>query len=331
MTTNFAQLSTRAQVNRLRTLALKALEPYTLEPARLRLLSHGFNTIFRVETRTQKFALRMNVNSKRSQANIHAELSWLEALGRDTDLMVPRPIPLPDGALMQVLELPTWGAVPCVLFAWLPGVDLEDRLSPTRVEQMGRISATLHRHASGFKLPKGARLTVANDVLFGLKNVLFMEPDPRVNPKKAALFGRAHGVAQARLEHLFARLGPPRILHADLHEGNFKDHRGEVSVFDFDDSVIGHPVQDVATTLYHLATEDEYPAYRAAYQRGYTSVSPWNFDDADLETLMAGRALLLLNDVLLSANPDMREIAPSFLERVHGRLERFLKTGIWKA
>ena len=42
-------MTTRAQVHRLRAVALRALEAYPIEVARLRLLYHGFNTTFRVD------------------------------------------------------------------------------------------------------------------------------------------------------------------------------------------------------------------------------------------------------------------------------------------
>ena len=82
----FAALTSGQQVHQLRAVALEALRAYPLEVNRLSLLSHGFNTIFRVDdARGQKFALRLNVNSRRSLENVRAELAWLEALNRETD------------------------------------------------------------------------------------------------------------------------------------------------------------------------------------------------------------------------------------------------------
>jgi hypothetical protein len=64
----FAALTSRRQVNKLRAVALKALRAYPLEVKRLSLLSHGFNTIFRVDdARGQKFALRLNVMARRER------------------------------------------------------------------------------------------------------------------------------------------------------------------------------------------------------------------------------------------------------------------------
>lgn len=89
---SFEQLSQRTQVARLRPTAHAALRGYTLDVTQLRLLNHGFNTIFRVDTSTgERYALRLNVNSRRSPAPIAAEMAWLDALSRDTALQLPTP------------------------------------------------------------------------------------------------------------------------------------------------------------------------------------------------------------------------------------------------
>jgi Ser/Thr protein kinase RdoA (MazF antagonist) len=135
-TTSFAALSARAQVARLRPLALDALKAYSIEVAKLRLLNHGFNTMFRVdEVSGRRFAFRINVNSRRTAENVQAEIAWLQVLRRDTDLRVPEVIVARDGSFMQSVSvdgLPM--PVPAVLFNWLPGPNLEERLSVPAVE-----------------------------------------------------------------------------------------------------------------------------------------------------------------------------------------------------
>ena len=55
---------------------------------------------FRVDTADGcTFSLRINVNSRRSLANIGAEIAWLAALATDTDLVVPVPQRTRGGAL----------------------------------------------------------------------------------------------------------------------------------------------------------------------------------------------------------------------------------------
>ena len=83
----FEDLSRRAQVARLASTARQALRASPIEVRRLQLVSHGYNTIFRVDTVDgRKFALRLNVNSNRTPQQLRAEIAWLTALATDTDL-----------------------------------------------------------------------------------------------------------------------------------------------------------------------------------------------------------------------------------------------------
>jgi Ser/Thr protein kinase RdoA (MazF antagonist) len=79
----------RGQVALLRPTAREVLRQYPIEVASLRVLDHAFNTTFRVDTTDgRRFALRLNVNSRRTDAFIGAEMAWLAALSEETDLWV---------------------------------------------------------------------------------------------------------------------------------------------------------------------------------------------------------------------------------------------------
>lgn len=127
------------------------------------------NTTFRVEvalsvhqsdkslsSKTQWYVLRIHRPGNHSLALIRSELLWLSALRRDTDLVVPEPVPSKDGSLLTVVE--TEG-VPqprcCVLFRWIPGRFLNAGLSPLALGRMGTLMARLHQHAQQFTLPEG--------------------------------------------------------------------------------------------------------------------------------------------------------------------------------
>ena len=113
-----------ARLERATRLAGIALGRYGLRDARLRLLSHGFKEVFLVESRSRgRFVLKTygtppEVGEKgrsdpryrtgpglRSPETIEAQLHWLSALGRETDLAVPEPVPLPDGSLVGQVSL----------------------------------------------------------------------------------------------------------------------------------------------------------------------------------------------------------------------------------
>ena len=329
----FAALTGKAQVSRLRHVALAALQQYGLEVGRLRLLSHGFNTIFRVDTGTgQKYALRLNVNSRRTLANVRAEMAWLHALARETDLRVATPVPTREGHLVGVIEHENAPkATPFALFEWLPGPLLDEKCSSATVEQLGAAMATLHGHARAFSLPAGCELPDAAHVMYDSPRVLFEAPHEHVTADRLEVFKAAFEIAQGQHDRAWAA-GPARVIHSDLHQWNLKLHRGQLSIFDFDDCLLGHPAQDVATSLYYLERQRPDPEFREALERGYTRVAPWPVvDAAQLEGLLASRALLLANDVLGNLNPDIRKVVPSFMERAERNLRHLLEHGTFGA
>src|SRR5215211_7631355 len=90
----FGSLTQAGQTRRLRDLTLVALRQYDLDVASVRLLSNRFNTIFRIDTTGgERFVLRINRPNNRSLTDNRSELIWLDALRRETDLLVSEPVP----------------------------------------------------------------------------------------------------------------------------------------------------------------------------------------------------------------------------------------------
>lgn len=322
---SFSLLSQRAQVGRLRETALRALRAYPFEVRRLSLLNHGFNTTFRVDTQSgQKFALRLNVNSRRSPEQIAAEMAWLAALNRDTDLSVPQPQPLADGRLLQhVWSEDLQRELPVALFSWLPGRDLGEGATPQQWREVGRAAATLHAHALTWSLPGGTALSSLQDPLMDTPNNFAREHELLTTERRAVIAETLNRVQEV-LNGVFTR-DTPRPLHADLHGWNLKWARGKLSVFDFDDSGIGVPLQDLAIAAYYLRPRAE---LEEALLEGYAQhASLPTYRQAEYETLLAGRNLVLLNDVLVNATADIRAILPRYMYNTVLKLQHFLDRG----
>jgi Ser/Thr protein kinase RdoA (MazF antagonist) len=327
----FAALTSRQQVHKLRDVALEALRAYPLGVKRLSLISHGFNTIFRVDdTRGQKFALRLNVNSRRTLENVRAELAWLEALNRETDLRVPIVVPTREGNLLQSLKHENAPrTLLSALFEWIPGPDIGENLTDEVVEELGTLTAKLHAHASGFKLPHGCELPTTDSIFYDMPHHLFEMSHEHLSDSRLELFRRGAGVTQAVSDAVWARQ-PPRVIHTDLHQWNLKRYRNQFFVFDFDDTGIGQPVQDLAISLYYLRGEKNSEGFRAALERGYSRIAPWPAaNEYELEALMAARGLLLANDVVSTLNPEFQAIIPGFLKKTESRMRNFLENGVY--
>lgn len=320
----FVDVTARTQVRRLRALAARALPAWGLGAASLRLLNHGYNTTFRVDAADgRRFALRVNVIPTKTDAHLRAEVAWLAALAAETDLQVPTPQPTRDGEWAAHVPSPDHGRdLPLVLFSWLDGRNLGFKPRLGQVRAVGEAMALLHHHAATWRPPAGGELPLFDDVLTGLPNRL--GDHPALDADARAVLTVALARAQQLQDQAFAtdQVIP---LHADLHGGNLKWHDGRLSVFDFDDAGCGVPALDLAISSYYLRVD---AAYEAALREGYARVRPLpRLSDEAFEGMIAGRNLLLLDDLLEQQNAELRGIIPRYTELSVRRLRAWLDTG----
>jgi Ser/Thr protein kinase RdoA (MazF antagonist) len=321
----YTALTEHGQARRLRPLALNALQQYDLQVTRLRLITNDLNGIFRVDTsRGEKYILRVTLpESGHSRDHVTAEMDWLRALARDTDLSVPRPLAAKDGSLVVEAEAP---GVPqprlCAIFSWVPGSDLAEHLTSANMSKLGELMARLHLHAQTYRPPAGLELLRFDRVFPFPEPVILFEPRfaHLFPPDRRAVFLQAIEWAQGAIDHLQASGEPMRILHNDLHQWNVRIWHGRLSPIDFEDLMWGWPVQDIATSLYyHL--DESYFTMRDAFQQGYTRILPWpERYPGEIGAFLAAQGMMLANFILTDPNPAWRIQAPEFGARIDRRL-----------
>ncbi len=329
----FSDLTARGQAQRLRGLALAALGQYDLDVWRVSVVANHLNGLFHVLTADgQKYALRISHPTWRTDEDLRSELLWLDALGRDTDIGAPAPLANRDG---EVVTVAAADGVPeprrCVLMSWIPGCDLVERLSEENLYELGVLSARLHEHSATWSPPEGfAARTMNNIYARGELDALFSESCREVFTGDSRLvFERVRDRVNAAFEALYSGERRPRAIHNDLHQENVKVFRGRLRPLDFEDTILGHPVQDIAMTfldlqLYTVLTTDEYQRARAAFTRGYSSHTAWpEAHHGQIDTFMAGRQLWRANYVIRLE----RQHAPGFIAWMSPRLQAFLDSG----
>lgn len=306
---------------------MRALADFGLQPRGMRLLLYAFNATFRVDTVDgRRVALRLNVSGRTEPGHLAAETAWLESLAVDSDVLVPRPLPTGDGRRWATVPCPALGRdLPVVAMSWMDGPNLEAG-SVAGCRELGRTTALLHRHAVDWALPSGAHLP-------SMRQVLVDEPDrisadhPGVDDRARAVLVEALAVAQRATDEVWAN-GPVHVVHADLHGGNVKWHGGRIGVFDFDDSCLGTPAQDLAVALYYLR---DAPRRERALFDGYAEAGRLpDLPDDRFEALVAGRNLGLLNTVLggrIHLDPGFEAV---YVQRSVARLRAFLDTGTYR-
>ena len=323
------------RTRRLGRLARRALAAYDLDVARLSKLAVSQNWIFRVDARDgRRFVVRVNRPGMRTPLDIASEMAWLDALARDTDLVVPVPLADRAGGWVQQEEDDEGTAHAVSVFSWVDGSTVGDSVRPKTAWAMGEALGRLQDHADTFRPPTPFTDSVLSSVwTFGRRPSVL---DPGAPPHawfprgRVALIERTAVRAQAAIDALVAQRSQLRFLHIDLHMGNVRRLPGKdarLALLDFDDSRWAHPVQDAAIALYYLWVREGGAALWDAWCEGYASVrGDVPADRATLETLVAGRQLDLLSFVM-EARLLADHALPGWLDRVEERLRRLEPRG----
>jgi Ser/Thr protein kinase RdoA (MazF antagonist) len=285
--------------SQLRRLAHAALDRQGMGGRRLRWMSEHTNHLFRVDTATgDRLLVRVCLPPPkgRSDAELDAELAWLDALARDTDLSVPVARFSTHAA---TADLPAGGR--CIAFEWVEGRHCESQPSRRLVADLGRVLATLHAHTRRFHPPDGftrPTLDIQRLMWAGTWDAAQLAQRP-IDPAVRRLLGEVADQVQVVLSELGTGPKAHGLVHADLHLGNVLDHRGEARPLDFDDASWGHYALDLAITV------DSVPeALAPVLLGGYQAVQalPQGYEE-HAAALLAGRRLFLATFLLANGLP----------------------------
>jgi Ser/Thr protein kinase RdoA (MazF antagonist) len=316
------RLTEAGQIRRLRPLAMAALSQYEINPVRLTLVGGFTNVIFRVDTDSGPYALRVDLHQDHSDADVEIELAWLASIASDTDLDVCRFVCSRNGhSYVYASADGVPGERRCVLFEWIAGRPLGDDPTDSGYLQMGKLSAGLHVQGESFTPPYQP---LTWDKVFYWPE----EIDPVVvyKPEMARyLTGTRMHTLESTIEAVgsaFALLDPEMVqtIHGDLHPYNVHVFRSRLTAFDFEDVTWGHRVQDVAITLFYQRNHPGYGDLCRAFEEGYRSIARWPVTyEGELECFMAARTVMFINYVA-----NLRDDPSDYYDVAFPRLERFL-------
>jgi Ser/Thr protein kinase RdoA (MazF antagonist) len=328
----FEQLTKCGQARRLRPLAINALDRYDFEISDMQIVGLFTNAIFRLRTNNgQSYIMRICTPGWRTKTDLISEIMWLQALSNDTNIPVPKPIPTRDGDLFVESCAP---GVPetrrCVVMSWIPGSQLETRLNEINLQKMGILFAKLHDHGSRFT-PSNGFTTRKMDSIYarGELEVLFSEAcyDAFTTNTKNSLWQIDQRVKEA-FAHLYGTPQGIQVIHNDLHHGNIKIYHSQLCPLDFEDTIWGHPVQDIAMALQDLMVDvapEAYDPLQRAFRKGYESLRSWPEEyEGQIDTFRAGRMLWVANYVARYQRKFLRE----FLEWLAPVFDRYLENGL---
>ena len=329
---SFDQVTRTTQRKWLKQLAEAGLGQYGIEHTKLRFIPTPSSTVFRVDTVNQQYVLRIGSEAPDRWIKwTEAELLWLFALKRDTDLSVPEPIAAPNGALVHKVStnnIPEGRVV--TLLRWMPGRAIGKRPVPNLARQIGAFMAQLHNHTVQFSLPDDINRphTVWNKLMYW---------QDRQNDTSGTLTTEQRdlcAIASKRLLAEIKELGTSEdygLVHADLTLSNCLYHQGQLSVIDFADSRYASHYYDIAVPLtdfteYWQIDHQEYERLRGDFYEGYSSVRPLGrrYESA-VETFMIARAFDVVEWIHLDwPSPTHFSFGPELLSRSLHRIRDYM-------
>jgi len=314
--TDFASLRQPAEVSRIRTALVQLLQAHGVHGS-IRLVAHAFNTTFRVRNDEFDLAVRVNVNSNRTLEEVRGELAFVQLVAEAGTVIVPVPSPIFGGSALATVEvagLPP--GRPVCAYTWIEGKSASPKHGKRLGQAMGQAMQRLHAITFPVeRLAEGSRPLILNPI-DGLP----------IRWPSESVFDESY----TRASEAFARQAaqPARLMHYDLHYGNVKWSAQGLAAFDFDDSVWAWPAADVAQSIYYLRGAGEHQSLERGFWEGLGQTrEDLGISESDFEALVAGRALLLLTDLIGNVTREMIDLVPGYLDVTRTRLEHFLRTG----
>ncbi|MFX0078591.1 MAG: phosphotransferase enzyme family protein [Candidatus Hermodarchaeota archaeon] len=342
----YDDLSYRGLISRLRKQAQAALEAYGLTKAKVKFLNYSGNTAYQIDTRNisppepadgryweNHYFLRLHQWRYQTFEAIQSEMQWLGALCRDTELVVPEPVPTQDGTFVTITAVP---GIPepqyATLLRWVKGRELTKNIQSQHFHALGRMIATLHNHTSQWQPPKGFyRQQHDWDGLFwdgGLFRFPARELWANIPKKYQDPFTKITTRVREVMEILGKGPDVYGLIHADLYiDGNVLWNRGEIRPVDFDDTAFGYWIDDLAVPLSAWQDNEVKGELKAALLKGYQelrSISTLELEHLDLfiGARYAVEMLYAVNAML--AVPKWAESGRRWLNEAAGNLIKFL-------
>jgi Ser/Thr protein kinase RdoA (MazF antagonist) len=328
----FESLSYDQQLARLTQAAQDALSAYGLDGAQITPLMYISNAVFRVDHHSGHYALRLARPALRD-AWLRSELALLEAITRDTDLCVPRPVRTLSGEPLALAPVADRAEpLRAALLTWVEGESIApEALTLDQAGQMGAFLARLHHYSARFQPPPGfERPRLDWEGLFGQDSPYNPGAGAAIfTPGQTAVFDQVAAQVRAVMDELGTSPAHFGLIHADFIAKNILFHQAAVCALDFDNCAFGCYLYDLAPPLLQWSALPHYAALRAALWHGYTGLRPLPQAHRDhLETFIAGRHVASCRWIASNLdNPKIRARAPQIIAERVGELRGFLQTG----
>ena len=267
-------------------LAQAAAAFWPFETKSLALAAHRENAVYRWDTLSGVYALRLHRPGYRSDNELRSEIEVMRALA-DTGCLVPAPVASTSGQNLVQID-----GIQVTVLTWLNGVPLGETGRPfAHVNRsgiffaMGEAMAKMHNALDRWTPPQNfQRVQWNTEGLLGDEphwGPFWDNPELSSTEKKLVLDVRQH--LKRRLENKVWDYG---YIHADLVSENLLVNGNDIHIIDFDDSGFGFRLHDIATALVKHHAEPDHDQLRAALIAGYRTLRPLDVEHIDMFLLI---------------------------------------------
>lgn len=306
-----------------RRIVLEALEQWNLKPDALQLRHHGENTVYVLRSSGDRLIARLSGTDLQTPVSVRGEVRFIEHVAQ-RGINTARPIPTASGDLFAKVseQVPATGKKRermVTLFPYLPGRRVvPTKMTPETVFQWGAFIAQLQNATASLRQTRSARRPRWDEINFQAR---ILGED---------LLRRRWFVEEWEILQNWMRSLPETdfgLIHSDVHEGNFKIHRGEFQLFDFDDSCVCWYAYDFAAVLLRVKGNHDlewWKQFRAQLLAGYRSVRHLS-EDAErwIPGFIRMRRLFVANWLTTRADvPRLRRFYDDYLLRLRFAIVR---------
>jgi Ser/Thr protein kinase RdoA (MazF antagonist) len=285
-------------------------------------LSESENKVYLISDpdRSEKYVIRVNSGrvAYHTPASIASELTWMEALRRDTDIKVPEVMRAKDGSLVQTFPVPGFDKPRhASIYTFLPGIEPPEDNLIAGFGRLGAISARMNQHARNWVRPPEftRHAWTATTILDDQLNWGPWQKGLGIEAQTLTLLSRLDGVVRKRLAALPRQRNCYGLIHADLRLANLLVDGDTTAIIDFDDCGEGWYLFDLATALSFLEERPEVPELIASWLDGYRNLGQISAElEAEIPTFIMLRRLQLIGWVGYQRQhlEFARQIAPGF-------------------
>ena len=314
--------------------AEKALAEFDLPPgSTLALLNLSENATYAVEDSEtgHRSILRVHRKDYHLRDQIESELHWLDALRRDSDIVVPTVLPARDGRRVVTVEHDGTDRH-IVHFEMVPGAEPdENALSTSDFHTLGVITASLHDHARSWARPSDFSRFAWDweHSLGGLPRWGRWRDAVGVGDGEAAVLSRAEQLLNRRLAEYGTGPDTFGLVHADLRLANLLVDKDTITVIDFDDCGFGWYFYDFGTAVSFFEDHPSVPEWQDAWATGYRTRRPLHPADEDMlaSFILLRRLLLLAWMGTHSHSKESQAISVTYAAGSCELAERYLSSG----